>query len=371
MKNFLINGLKAKTGGGKSILNDYLTELSRNITGDRFYILVPDVLEYQKYAAETIVIVDVPSYAKKNLLFPFLYYREYPRLIARLEIDAIFNFGDVIIPTNVPQLFFFDWPYAVYPDSSVWQQMNLKEKLVRSMKVQMMKRSAGRPRIVIAQTKTIEKRLKRFFKLDNVVVIPNAVSAVIQNNNDRRLSVESMDFLCLSYYYVHKNLEILIDVGRRIRDAKSPMRIILTIEAEQGEGARKMLERIETENLQDVVVNIGPVPYSELNVLYQKHRFFVMPSILETYGLTYVEAMANQLTLVVADMDFAHDVCQDAAYYFSPFDGQSVFDSMQHALNNEEGRAAKIRRGNEIVAGLPDWNTNFAQYHELLYSLTQ
>ena len=54
MANFLVNGLKSKTGGGKSILKSYLTHLASDTDEHIYYILTPDHDEYAEFNSNRI-----------------------------------------------------------------------------------------------------------------------------------------------------------------------------------------------------------------------------------------------------------------------------------------------------------------------------
>ena len=49
MSNVLVNGLSAKSGGGKSILNNYLKILKNNQGKHNYYVLTPSKKDYLKY----------------------------------------------------------------------------------------------------------------------------------------------------------------------------------------------------------------------------------------------------------------------------------------------------------------------------------
>ena len=62
------------------------------------------------------------------------------------------------------------------------------------------------------------------------------------------------------------------------------------------------------------------VPLSKLPELYRNSDICFIPSVLETFSATYVEAMATGRPIVASDLDFAHAVCQESAVYFDPRD---------------------------------------------------
>jgi len=57
-------------------------------------------------------------------------------------------------------------------------------------------------------------------------------------------------------------------------------------------------------------------------------RRLLMPSLIETVGLPYLEAMHFGRPIPTSDLDFAHDVCGDAASYFDPWDPDAIAASV-------------------------------------------
>ena len=369
MANVFINGLKSKTGGGKSILTNYLTLLQKNIRNNRYFVLTPEKEDYLKYSCDYIDIVDISFVYKKNICFPILYKFAIPKLLQQYNIDLIFNLGDVIIPTSIPQLYLFDWAYAVYPESIVWDRMNLKDLLTRKIKTIVIKRYIYNAAIVISQTKTIKDRLVSTFKLNNVEIVPNAVTLEnlsSQRNYDFGLPKNKIKLLYLSNYSSHKNIEILIPIAKKIKVLNLPYHLIVTFERRQHKLAGKFMENIENFGLQEVLQNIGNVQMDQVPSLYEQCDALIMPTLLETYGLPYIEAMYHGKTILTSDLDFAKDVCGEAAFYFDPLDDDSILASINLAFRDENLRIKKTKVGKSKIAQLPSWNEVFMRYHDLL-----
>ncbi len=64
--------------------------------------------------------------------------------------------------------------------------------------------------------------------------------------------------------------------------------------------------------VEECLYNHGPVPVTDGPQLYQTCDFLLLPTILETFSGTYPEAMAMGLPIITTDLDFAHEICQDA-----------------------------------------------------------
>jgi len=369
MSNIFINGLKSKVGGGKTILNDYLTLLKKSNSKNKFFVLTPNKDEYQKYSNNFIKIIDIKKIYKKNILFPFLNCFVMPKLLKNYNIDSILNIGAIAIPTNIPQLYLFQWAYAVYPNSIVWKRMDIKNYLSRKIKLFVFTKYIKYATAIIAQTKTMKKKLEFIYKLKNVEIVPNAVS--LKNINGGKLfnfnlPKDKIKLLYLTYYYSHKNLEIFLPLAKKIKKMSLPYCIITTIAPTQHKRAKEFLNNVKNEKLDDIILNIGPVTMANVPSLYSQCDALLMPTLLETYGLPYVEAMYHQKTIFTSNLDFAKDVCGEAAFYFDPLDVNSILSSIKFAFKNNNIRIKKIKEGKEKLGRLLNCKQVFERYQELL-----
>ncbi|HXJ93639.1 MAG TPA: glycosyltransferase [Terriglobia bacterium] len=174
-------------------------------------------------------------------------------------------------------------------------------------------------------------------------------------------------FLCLAQYYPHKNLEVLVEAMKRLPSfTRRPVRCLLTIQPDQHRGARRLLRRIAHERLDNVLVNIGPVTGARLGDVYRSADAFVLPTLLESFGRTYLEAMRFGLPIVTSDRDFARHLCGEAALYFDPLDAASVARNMARIAEDRELAARLIAEGRSIVQRVPAWEEIAAQFVAVL-----
>ncbi|MGC4006108.1 MAG: glycosyltransferase [Pirellulales bacterium] len=74
----------------------------------------------------------------------------------------------------------------------------------------------------------------------------------------------------------------------------------------------------------DAFVNLGPIAVADGPATYATCDALLLPTVLETFSANYPEAMALGLPIVTSDLDFAHDVCADAALYVPPRDPAAI-----------------------------------------------
>lgn len=369
MANIFINGIAAKVGGGKSILNNYLALLvNSNPEGHSYFILCPDKMDYEKYETEYIHIMSVNPLLNTTLLLPFTYRFIVTKLINNFNIDIIFNLADVPIVTKVSQIFLFDWAYAIYPESVVWDMMDLKGKIIRKYKLFLFERNIKYIDIVAAQTMAAKKRLESHFNLANVPIIPNAVSI------DNLSGGEHLDFdlpkgkklLYLTQYYQHKNIEIFLPLARLIKDLSLDYKLILTISSQQHILAEKFLNEVKSHQLDDVIINVGPVDMKHVPSLYKQSDALLMPTLLESFSGTYVEAMFHEIPIFTSDLDFARGVCGEGATYFDPFDEEDILSKLELIFNDSDKNSNQIERASKVLKELPDWPQVFQDINNLV-----
>jgi glycosyltransferase involved in cell wall biosynthesis len=92
----------------------------------------------------------------------------------------------------------------------------------------------------------------------------------------------------------------------------------------------------------------------------------LMPTLLESYGNPYAEAMYHNKTIITSDLDFAKDVCGDAAFYFDPLDENSILATIKQAFSDNQRRSTKVEEGNIRFSKLLTPVQVFKRYNELL-----
>lgn len=370
MNKILINGLNARTGGGKSILNNYLKILTERDTINKYFVLTPQREDYIKYQTNNIMIIDVKKKYKKTFFLPFTYAVILPKLIQKLEINSIFNLADIPIRTNEFQVFLFDWPYAVYPNSIVWSKMSFKDWLTRKMKLFIFKKNLHFVNQMIAQNEAIRKRLFKYYNIKNIKIVNNSVS--LENLKKSKDNTKSFNLpkgtklLYLTHYYPHKNLEVLLPLANLIKSKRLEYKIIITIENEHSRKAYELLNKIESLNLNDIIINIGSVDMKNVPSLYQQCHGLLMPTLLESFSGTYVEAMYHGLPILTSDLDFAKVVCENSAIYFNPLEENDIFEKILKVFTNNKLKKEMIEAGGVQMKKLSTWDEAYSNYQNII-----
>lgn len=157
-----------------------------------------------------------------------------------------------------------------------------------------------------------------FFPKKKTFLIPNAIGEGFTGELQPKSSkYNSNDFpagffyiLCPSAYYSHKDIEIIFkSVEKLSTDLK--IKFLLTINERD---YKALLKRWPKSG--GVVFNIGTYSYADALSVYSLANAVILPSILETFSTTYIEAIALKLPLIVASEPFAKEICGNYPYYF-------------------------------------------------------
>ena len=374
MMRVVVNAVALRSAGGRSVAINFLRACEKQAGHFELEVFAPANCGYEKFSsAENIRVHIVPDRLNKTLLRPVVDRYWLSKRIDALHPDVVFSMGNFAVPTKHKQVVLFMWPYATYPDSEIWDRLPWKDIQTRKAKIATFRNRLKYAEVVTPQTLTSAKRLRKYYpQIEHIRVIPTAVAFTgyrqalsgirkAHNWDDGRKKL-----LCLTRYYPHKNLEILIDVALRIKQKKMPYSIITTIAKEQHSGADLLLKEIERRNLGHIIQNIGPVPMDEVPALYDVTDGLILPTLLESFSGTYVDAMKFEKPIFTSDRDFAQDVCGDVAFYFDPLSVDDILTVIDDAFETPGVIPEKCRGGSLRVDQLPDWNDVANMYLSLL-----
>jgi glycosyltransferase involved in cell wall biosynthesis len=111
-------------------------------------------------------------------------------------------------------------------------------------------------------------------------------------------------------------------------------------------GAREeVLRRIKRLGLEEDVIFLPQLEYSELPLLYSSAAALIFPSLYEGAGIPVGEAMACGCPVVASDIPAVREFAGEAANYFDPEDISSILDTVKAFQRNEENRQEKIQIG--------------------------
>jgi glycosyltransferase involved in cell wall biosynthesis len=98
--------------------------------------------------------------------------------------------------------------------------------------------------------------------------------------------------------------------------------------------------------------------------LYRKAQLLVLPSLIEGFGLSVVEAMACGTPVACSNASSLPEVAGDAARYFNPLNVEDIASALEDLALSEELRA-RLRHNGLKRAGQFSWDESARQHSEV------
>ncbi len=216
------------------------------------------------------------------------------------------------------------------------------------------------------------RRLK--IKQDTIYVVPNSCAAHYLSAVD---DINQPDFkakisiLCLSAYYAHKNLEIIPQIAFYIHEIRPELAFEFVLTLPETEPGLSRIQAIaERLKVGEFIKNIGPVSLLKGPEVYQNSHMSILPSVLETFSANYPEAMAMGRPMLTSDLDFARDICGDAACYFKADDARDAANQTIELIENLALREQLIANGKRRLKAWPAPSEKYAMYKEIIHKIS-
>ena len=362
-----------KAGGGISVGKNCVAALKRNLRSSQFWVTVPAGLGYESFIGDercTFIPFEQRSYMQQWCFENI----SLPRLVRKQSPDVIISLANRALPgESSPQLMLLHDPHLFYP-GRFYAGESIRRKCLKAFQSFGLRRDLPRLAGLLVQTATAENRVRNHYDFTGKITqLPNAISkevGVDMSYDEPEIYQSHQGVTRLFYltrYYPHKNIELIVKAFEQFPERLQDCRVFLTISADQHPAAKKLLERITSTGLEKNIINIGPLKQSQLGAYFQHCDALVMPSTLESFSGTYLEAMAFKTPILTSQLDFAEEVCADAALYFDPWKPESLCRAIERLIENPE-RAKKLSDAG--VARLRDlqwdWDKNAERIEHLL-----
>lgn len=338
---------------------------------DQTTIIVPNGAGYEPLAKMPDVnVIFVPDRFHYSRISKYYYNRSvFEKWAKDAKADKIISLGNIAFPAaGIPQLLLIQNAFLFYPESPAWSRMNVRQFAYNRMMNAYTAKHLKFANAYAVQTEVMKERLCRLFDVDpaKVDIVPNAINFSPDANTRTQPSNKDIHLLVLSKYYVHKNFEILIPLAKAIQRHRSGMTITLTLAPDESKDTAAFLDTIQKEQLGEVIKNRGHVPLAEIRNVFQHYDGLLLPTLLESFSGTYLEAMKAGRPIFTSRFDFATHICRDAAFYFNPLHADSILNTITQAFINQEEIDRKVARGYELLREMPDWQSVAQSFSEII-----
>lgn len=353
--NVLIDCTNLKVGGGIQVATSFLNDLNKLDTEDdniiqelKFYIVLSPQMEEQfnkTTFSSRFVFIELNKGIAKTKIRTSAFLK---RIESKCNIDKVFCvFGPSYYKSKVPKVVGYAIPHYIYEDSPFFNYSGRKGTLGwyirKAIRIYSFKQNSNE---LIFETEDAQKVFCSKYKYDinKTHVVSNTLNSIFSNSElwiDGEFDFKaSHSFLCLTANYKHKNLDIIPEViDALIEDHYlTDFKFVLSLSKEELGFDDKYDKYIEY---------LGRIPLEKLPSLYKSITILFMPTLLEVFSTTYLEAMHMGVPIVASDMSFARDICSDSALYFEPVNAKDAATKLK-LLSEDSNKRERLTRLGKI-----------------------
>ena len=221
---------------------------------------------------------------------------------------------------------------------------------------------------IVVENPMVEKLLKKIFPSKNIYTVYNTCNPIFFDEKDWNRTVHLPEFfgktiLTLASYYPHKNLEILVPTAHWLKK-KYPdflFRFVMSIRREQ--------LNADLTGLVDNFIFLGSVSIDKCPWIYKQSDIMLLPTQLECFSASWVEAMVMRVPIITSDLPFAHGICEDAATYVDPNSPEEIADTIYGLSHSSQKREHLINNGDMVSKKFSNANTRMSSYLKIIKSI--
>jgi len=345
-----INALSAKCGGGMVYLNRLIFYLRQIDKQNDYYIFVTHLNKNKIVNFDDkhfhIIETKITNLTQRLLYEQFVI----PFFIYKNKIDILYS------PAGITTFLAPCKTILGIQDANVFY----KTKIQRNPKVRvkllvqkiLAKFSSHKACRIVFVSETARKDIAKILKIKDkkTKTIYHGVETKNFNHPKKypyspKIPVTQKYILSISNLSEHKNYEALIKAYAKLDTNLSKKYKLIIVGEKMQPYYDKLQNLVSKYNLQNNIIFLGKIAHAYIPSLYGQASLFALPSILETFGLPLIEAMASGCPVVASHITCIPEICRDAAVYFNPLDAKDIANKIGFVLNSNKLKNSLIKKG--------------------------
>lgn len=267
--------------------------------------------------------------------------KELTELEERLKPDVVYSItAPSYFTFKTREVMRFTMPWVTHPNKYSWSVLSWKRKLEMKLYCWNQRRMMRKAKYFVTQTETTKMGIMRITGVpaENVRVVNNVLPAIFKTLSSSPYPQDGdwIDIACVANTSAHKNLDILPRVITELRKMGiENVRFHVTIPP-TGVFWEKMQQELRGCGLGERVVTYGRCSQIELADLYRHCQLCFLPTLLEVFSASTVEAMYFHLPTVATDFDFNREVMDDACLYYEPKNAMNAAMQIKKYIDDEK-----------------------------------
>lgn len=342
--NILVDGSNLFAGGGIQVAVSFLSDLNRLKLDNKYHVVLSSALAQEltgKQFASNFTFYPLKSNHRSILRKN----KELKSIETLCNPDVVFVvFGPSYYRSSCPKVVGFAIPHLIYSDSPYFQELTFIARF-KLWVLNEIKRYYFLKNSDALVFETDESRIIFSEGLNPAIetyTVGNTVNEIFFNKESWKhydlLNNSKVKILCLAANYPHKNLQVIpaiIDILVNEQGISDFSFIISQTKEELNFSAK----------YDKYITYLGKVDINKVPSLYSQIDYVLIPTLLEVFSASYLEAMYTGKPIIASDMGFARDICGDSALYNGPLDAYDYARSIEALINTPKLRERLIENG--------------------------
>ena len=315
MKNVVVSAASLRMGGAVTIYNQFIKHLREEIGDCHYFIFVNKVVSTPDIDGVRYYVIDIESRSKrqwfdnkgcKEILNAEGFNPDYVISLQNTGVKCL---------AELPQLVYYHQSLPFFNKS--WNPFKKDERskfLYKHFYLHFVRKTITSHTHFAVQTKIMKENLVKRLSIakDRVhVCFPDVDLPDIEHIKVYPFPEDKINLIYPSLYAPHKEHKVLLNALSLMKQVDSQrlkdVRLYFTVNIDE---APNLCRYVKKNNLNDIVVFMGRLPYEETLSLYRSAHAMLFPSPIETLGLPLIEAAAFGLKIVAPDVPYAHEVLE-------------------------------------------------------------
>lgn len=344
----IINTSSVKKGGSIQVALSFISEC-KEFPDNTYHVFLSEETSREIIKSEYSNNFNfyLLPYSPSSLIHYFKAIKKLKQLESDIKPDCVFTvFGPSYWTPRAPHLVGYGRGYYLYPESPFFKRiklfLRLRIILLKEIHRFFFKLNSD---YYYIESEDAKHRLSSFLgkNKDNIYVISNTYHSVFnfKLNEASILPPKRSDeirLVTISSFYPHKNLEIITDVISELKK-KSLLKYIFILTVSDSIFESKFI------TFKENIINLGPMPIYQCPKVYQEADFLFLPTLVEIFTASYLEAMKMKKPILTSDLPFARNICGDAAEFFDPLDPEKIADKIISLTDHVEYQKTLVKKG--------------------------
>jgi len=387
MMHLFVNALAATAGGGITYVRNIVPQLADR-PGVRATLLVPSELKRELNPVNGVELICQSVHSGTAARYWFEQ-RSLPSLLRSSRADVLLSAGNFALrKCPVPQILLSRNALYTCPDFyrdllrrgeyRLWMDTRLKSYVAKS--------AVKTADVTVAPSEAFAADLRKWTGTDVLAIHhgfdsnaffagETALSPAIKNKLESK--PRGTRLLFVSHYNYYRNFETLIrGFARAIRNrGGQALQLVLTctLRSDENPGsyrAEPAARLAEELGVRANIVELGPIPYSQLHHVYRACDIYVTPAYCESFAHPLVEAMSCGLPIIASDIPVHREICRESAVYFPRFSDESLSEQIMSLAESPDLRNKLVSAGSMRASDF-SWKRHVDQIVDLALKLTR